>query len=285
MKHIMNHQTLYKSETGRNAILNHYNKLLGKCTVPYEEMVLDTSYGKTYVIASGEPSLPALILLHGSGSNSSMWIGDIARYSKHYRVFAVDIPGDPGKSEEKQYPLKSPAYSEWMDDVLHALQVDKASFMGISLGAWMATHFAVKHPEKVEKLVLLSPSGIGPQKISFLFKAMPFLLFGEKGRDKVSRLVNGNQTLPEDALLNTKIIARHFRFRSETVPIFTDSELRRLTIPILLLAGEQDVMLHSKKTVERLSSLLPHANATLLADCGHVLMNQSTRIMPFLLNE
>jgi pimeloyl-ACP methyl ester carboxylesterase len=127
------------------AILSSYNQLLAKCSVPYEELIIDTRYGKTYIIASGEKSLPPLILLHGSGSNSSMWIGDIAKYSKHYRVYAVDIPGDPGKSEEKQYSLKSPAYSEWMDDILRSLQLQKASFIGISLGAWMAINFAVKH--------------------------------------------------------------------------------------------------------------------------------------------
>jgi len=282
--YIMNHKSLFKSEVGKDAILDNYNQLLAKCSVPYEELFLDTHYGKTYVITSGEPSLPPLILLHGSGSNSSMWIRDIERYSKHYRVFAVDIPGDPGKSEEKQYSLRGQAYSEWMDDVLHALQLDKASFIGISLGAWMAIHFAVKNPMKVEKIVLISASGIGPQKISFLFKAMPLLLLGEKGREKVSRLVYGNQTIPKEASDNVKIIARHFYFRNESVPIFTDSELSSLTMPILLIAGEKDVMLDSRKTIDRLSSLLPDANVKLLPDHGHVIINQTTHILPFLFN-
>ncbi|WP_227793542.1 alpha/beta fold hydrolase [Paenibacillus guangzhouensis] len=273
---------MFKSKSGKDAILNDYNRILAKCTVPFEEMLLNTQYGETCVIACGEPSSPPIILLHGSGSNSSMWIGDIAAYSKHYRVYAVDIPGDPGKSEEKQYTLKGQAYSEWLDDVLRLLQLESASFIGISLGAWMAIHYAVKHPSKVNHIVLISPSGIGPQKISFLFRAMPLLLFGEKGRDKVTRLVNGNQTIPEEASKHVKKIARHFRFRSEPVPIFTDTELRELTMPILLIAGAKDVMLDAKKTVDRLTKLRPDAHITLLPDVGHIIIQQTSRIIPFL---
>ncbi|NUU61861.1 alpha/beta fold hydrolase [Paenibacillus agri] len=278
----MDQQSLYKTEAGKAAVLEIYHQLLNKITVPYEELFLNTRYGKTYVIASGSVTSPPLILLHGSGSNATMWVGDISHYSKSYRVYALDIPGDPGKSEDIRHPLKSDAYAEWMNDVLRALHLEQATLIGISLGAWMAVNYAVKHPEKVDKLVLMSPSGIGPQRASFLFKAMPFLLMGEKGRDKVSRLVNGIVELPEQSMQNTKIIARHFRFRSETVPIFTDQELGHLKMPVLLIAGERDVMLHSRKTAERLSSLLPHANIQLLPEYGHVLIRQTPRILPFL---
>jgi len=281
----MNKQPLYKSELGKAAILHQYDALLGKCAIPYEELDLNTRYGRTRVIASGDSSLPPLILLHGSGSNLTMWVGDMAHYAKSHRVFAIDIPGDPGKSEEMRYALKSPAYSEWMDDVLRELRLEKAAFVGISLGAWMAVNFAVKHPGKIDKLVIMSPSGIGPQRVSFLFKAMPFLLLGEKGRDKVTRLVNGNQPIPAEVMKNLKLIAQHFRFRSETVPIFTDEELKRIVSPILLIAGEQDVMLDTKKTAERLAKLLPHASIQLLPDAGHVLINQTPIILPFLLRD
>lgn len=281
----MNQQSLYKTEAGKAAVLDIYHQLLAKLTVPYEEVYLNTRYGRTHVIASGAASSPPLILLHGSGSNATMWVGDIAHYSTSYRVYAVDIPGDPGKSEDIRHSLKSPAYSEWMDDVLRALQLEKATLIGISLGAWMAVQYAVRHPGKVEKLVLISPSGIGPQRMSFLFKALPFLLMGEKGRDQLSRLVNGIAELPEQSLQHSKIIARHFVFRSEKVPIFTDQELSRLSMPVLFIAGEKDVMLDSRKSAKRLAALLPQASIHLLPGEGHVLIRQTPRILPFLRNE
>jgi pimeloyl-ACP methyl ester carboxylesterase len=68
--------------------------------VPYEKISLETSYGSAFAIACGEKSLPPLFLLHGSSSNSAMWISDAAEYAKHFRVYALDLPGEPGRSAE-----------------------------------------------------------------------------------------------------------------------------------------------------------------------------------------
>lgn len=281
----MNRKAVYKSEDGKAAILKKYDLLLTKWPVPYKELYVGTRYGKTYIITSGDNLLPPLILLHGSGSNSSMWFGDIAEYAKYYKVFAVDIPGDPGKSEELQYSLKSAAYSEWMNDILTLLQLQKATFIGISLGAWMVINFALKHKAKVEKVVLISPSGIGAQKISFLLKSIVFSFLGDKGVDKIIREVTGNQPISEELVNYIKLINSNFNYRTEPIPIFTDNEISDLNIPLMMIVGEKDAMLHSEKSIARLSRLLPTANINLLPDYGHVLFNLTSRILPFLLSQ
>jgi pimeloyl-ACP methyl ester carboxylesterase len=281
----MTYKTVFKSEEGKAAILKKYDSLLMQWPVPYEVLYISTRYGKTHIIACGDTSLPPLFLLHGTSSNAAMWIGDVAQYSKYCRVYAIDMPGEPGKSEEKQYPLKGSAYHEWMEDVFSTLQIKKASLVGISLGAWAAVNFSVRFPEKVERLVLLCPSGIGPQKASFMLKAIPLMLLGEAGLDKITRLVNGNQPIPEEAVEYSKLIARSFNLRTESVPIFSDDELKSLTMPVLLYAGKKDVLLDSKKTVERLTKLLPNAYTNLLPDAGHVLINLKDDIIPFLISD
>lgn len=272
----------FKSERGRLEILAKYEQILLNWPVPYEEINIVTRHGKTYILASGEASLPPLFLLHGSGSNSSMWVGDVAEYSKYFRVYAIDIPGDPGKSEEKQYPLKSTAYFEWLFDVITSLQLERVTLLGISLGGWMALNFATKRPEMVEKIVLISPSGIGSQKASFLFKALLYMLLGEKGVTKIARMVVGDQLIAEEAIEYMKIINSHSNSRIETVPIFSDKELSLLTMPVMLIVGEKDVMLHSKESADRLAKLLPHATVNLIPNLGHVLLNLTGDILVFL---
>ncbi len=281
----MNHKPVFKSSQGRSEVLKVYDTILDKWLVPYEEMNINTSYGKTFIIKCGENSLPPLILLHGTSSNSVMWIDDIAEYSKYYCVYAIDIPGEPGKSEEKQYPLKGSTYFDWLNEVITVLQLKKVSFIGISLGAWMAAGFSSIYPQKADKLVLLCPSGIGSQRISFMFKALPLTLLGEWGFGKITRLVNGGQVIPKEALDYTKLIAKHFNLRTEPVPIYMDEELRQLRMPILLYAGDKDVLLNSKETIKRISGLLPHANVNLLTGYGHVLINLKREIIDFLLNQ
>jgi pimeloyl-ACP methyl ester carboxylesterase len=82
--------------------ISFYDSVLSNWPVAYETRTVPTQQGDTFVIASGNENTPSLILLHGAASNSASWFGDVLEYSRHFRVYAIDIPGEPGKSAEKQ---------------------------------------------------------------------------------------------------------------------------------------------------------------------------------------
>ena len=272
----------FKSEEGKKEVLKYYDLLLTKGSLEHEKIMVNTSYGETFIVAIGKKELPPLILLHGSGMNSAMWIKEMEEYSKTHRVYAVDMPGEPGKSDENQLPFEGDDFSNWLNDVFNELSIEKASIVGISLGAWLGTKFAIKYSDKVDKLVLLCPAGIGPQKKSFIFKFLFYSLFGEKGIDKLYYKINGDKSIPEIMLNYQKLIAKHFNFRKVTIPIFSDNELRKLTMPVALFVGGKDVMLHSEKTANRLGSLLNHAEINFIQEEGHSIINQGNEIRKFL---
>ncbi|KEQ26848.1 alpha/beta fold hydrolase [Paenibacillus tyrfis] len=272
----------FKSAEGKDEVHGMYDSLLKQWASPHETWYVPTRYGDTFVIASGEKTAPPLLLLHGTGMNSAMWLGEAREYSRSFRVYAVDIPGDPGRSDERQLPLKGSAYADWLYDVFQALDIRQASLIGISLGAWLAVKFSVSFPDKVDKLALLCPSGIGPQKVSFLFTAAFHMLLGERGKDKLYVKVNGNRAIPEAMLKYQKLIGKSFNYRREQIPLFADDELKRLTMPVVLFVGAKDIMLHSAKTAKRLGSLLPHAQINILPDAGHTLTHLAAQIIPFL---
>lgn len=275
-------QTAFKSEKGKNEIIQYYEAIVGEWTFPHEEFFVDTSYGQTYVIASGKEELPPLILLHGSGMNSVMWIHEMEKYSANHRVFAVDLPGEPGKSNERQWPLHGDDLPNWLNDVLAALNIERASIVGISLGAWLGAKFSIRYSRKVDKLVLLCPAGIGPQRKSFIFKSLFYLLLGGKGLNKLLYRINGNKPMPRVMLDYQKLIAERFNYRREIIPLFSDGELKQLTMPIALFVGGRDIMFHSDKTARRLGTLLEHAQINLIPDEGHSLVNQGDEIREFL---
>ena len=272
----------FKSEEDKKEVLKYYDMLLTKGSLPHEKLMVNTSYGETFIIGMGKKELPPLILLHGSGMNSAMWIKEMEEYSKTHRVYAVDMPGEPGKSDENQLPFEGDDFSNWLNDVFNELSIEKASIVGISLGAWLGTKFAIKYSDKVDKLVLLCPAGIGTQKKSFIFKFLFYSLFGEKGIDKLYYKINGDKPIPEIMLNYQKLISKHFNFRKVTIPIFSDNELRKLTMPVALFVGGKDVMLHSEKTANRLGSLLNHAEINFIQEEGHSIVNQGNEIRKFL---
>lgn len=272
----------FKSQNGKNEILKVYDSLLEHWYVPNEKSYVNTRFGKTFVIASGEKDAPPLMLLHGSGMNSVMWLGAARELSYKHRVYAVDIPGEPGRSDEKQLPFNSSAYEDWLSDVFNALSIRKASLIGISLGAWLSAKFSVSYPEKVNKLVLLSPAGIGPQKKSFILTSLFYLIQGERGMEKLYKKINGNQPIPEVMLKYQMLIGENFNFRREIIPLFSDSQLKRLTMPVILFAGKKDIMIHSVKTAIRLKKLLPQASINILPQTGHAVVNITDKIISFL---
>lgn len=272
----------FKSEGGKKEVLKYYDMLLTKGSLPYEKLMVNTSYGETFIIGMGKKELPPLVLLHGSGMNSAMWIKEMDEYSQTHRVYAVDMPGEPGKSDERQLPFESDDFSNWLNEVFNALSIDRASIVGISLGAWLGTKFAIKYSDKVDKLVLLCPAGIGTQKKSFIFKFLFYSLLGEKGIDKLYYKINGDKPIPDIMLSYQKLIAKHFNFRRVIIPIFSDSELKNLTMPVALFVGGKDVMLHSEKTANRLGLLLNHAEINFIQEEGHSIVNHGNEIRKFL---
>lgn len=277
----MNNGSIFKTEDGRQAILASYDSLLNRWPTSYETYNISTRHGDTFIIASGDQGAPPLILLHGSSSNSAVWIGDITEYCRHYRVYAVDIPGDPGRSEAKRFELDRSA-AEWMEDIYKGLHINRAVILGISMGGWMALKFAVENPELVEKLVLICPSGIGPQKKSFMVRIIPLMFLGNWGLKQVNHIVYGNSVIPEEAMQYSLLIGKNFCPRVEKIPIFTDGQLERLDMPILLIAGEKDALLQSQKTIARASKLFAQVIIELIPGAGHVLINLTERIIPFL---
>ena len=66
------------------------------------------------------------------------------------------------------------------------------------------------------------------------------------------------------------------------LPIFTDAELQRLTMPVLLLIGEKDVLRDAEKIVARMQTQLPYLTATVIPKGGHALLKTAVPILSFL---
>jgi pimeloyl-ACP methyl ester carboxylesterase len=71
-------QSIYKSPGGENAVMAQYDSALARWPIPYESRTLPTRHGNTFVIGCGETSVPPLVLLHGAGTNSTMWMNTTA---------------------------------------------------------------------------------------------------------------------------------------------------------------------------------------------------------------
>jgi pimeloyl-ACP methyl ester carboxylesterase len=264
-----------------------YREILKLWPIPNERLTIQTREGDTFVVACGPQDAPPLLLLHGSGANTAMWMGDVADWAQDLRVYAVDVVGEPGLSAPSRPPLASEAYALWLDDVLWALDVPRVSIVGVSLGGWLALDFAIRRPGRVDRVALLCPGGIGRQKWGVLIAALLLKPFGPCGLRTTMRLASGGA--PPVATPHAQefadylmLIHTHFRPRRERLPTFDDDALGRLGMPVLVIIGGRDRMLDSFGTRRRLELAMPHATVRLLPEAGHVLLGQSGVVLDFL---
>jgi pimeloyl-ACP methyl ester carboxylesterase len=275
--------SVFKSMKGQRQVMELYDRMLGQWPVEHECLEIPTRHGNTFVIASGDPGADPLILLHGAGSNSLMWIDDVRTYSKYYRVYAVDLIGEAGKSAASRPPLQGPAYAQWLVDIYAGLKIDKAIIVGISQGGWTALKFATVRPARVERLVLICPGGIIYDNMSFVLQALTYTILGSWGRRRMVRKLFGDHPVEESVLAAMALTIKNFKFRLAVPPLYANEELVALTMPTLLIGGTKDALRNSTKIAARLSGLLPNLTVDLIDGGGHAINDTTCTILPFLL--
>jgi pimeloyl-ACP methyl ester carboxylesterase len=107
-------------------------------------------------------------------------------------------------------------------------------------------------------------------------------MFGRWGAKKINRMVLGKQAIPPEAIQFMDAIMTHFKSRIDKEYLFSDDELKRLDMPVLLLGGTEDVIRPMEQVVERMRKFVPKLEAAIIPEMGHVLIGQTGSIIPFL---
>ncbi len=276
-------KSVYRSPEGKEKILNRYNEILKYWPMPCEKITVPTSFGDTFVIACGADTDKAVVLLHGSSTNSAMWMGDAATLGKKRRVYAVDIIGEPGNSAETRPDPRGTNYGQWLSEVMDGLGIDKAAVVGNSLGGWMALNLAAFAPERVESIVLIASGGLSSIRLSsFMLKALTYSLLGKRGEKKLNNLVYGDIEMPEEVLSFGKLVGANYIPRTKGYGAYPDNVLSKLSMPVLYIAGDSDALMPTKKNAARLKQLVPHADIRVLEGRPHALIGLADDIAEFI---
>lgn len=273
----------YKSAEGKKLLIQAVQESYKDCPVDTESQLLETEgFGKTHILISGPAGAAPLILLHGTSGNSTAWFGMLPRLSETFRVYAIDIPGQPGLSDSERPGLNNGDLRKWLVSVLDILNLDKPGIAGLSLGAWLALSLAINEPQRISGLVMLSPSGICSPKIGFYLRVIPLAFMGSPGHKRIFKLIHGPVPVHPGMAEFAKLVSRNFNTLRELPEIIPDEELKALRIPVLLIGGEQDVMLNMPGSTMRLRKNLPEAVAILRPGMSHVLPDEGKAIVEFL---
>jgi pimeloyl-ACP methyl ester carboxylesterase len=274
---------IYKSEKGRSMVEEHYRSTLESFShLSFHQRHVPTPFGTTHVLQFGQGTCTPLVMLHGSMSNSAVWLGNVGEFLDRFAVFCVDIPGEPGLSEPRRVPLASEEPARWLGTLLDCLGIREAAFLAMSLGSWYALNFAVKNPDRLLALSMITAGGLAPQRSGFLFKALLCMMLGKTGERRLNRMVFHNTEVPREVLDYQALVTAHFNPVMERLPVFRDSELAGLTMPVQYFGGDRDVLLDTGHSARRLRALAPRAEVHVLEDTGHVIIDRFGEAREFL---
>lgn len=281
----------FKSLEGEAAYRSAYKAAMKRWPVPYDEMSISNRFGVTHVVASGPRNAPPLVLLHGYWATLTMWTPNISELSRHHRVYAIDVMGQPSKSIPDE-PIRNAADTvAWLAAVLDGLHLARISLVGMSYGGWLALNFAVAEPERVQALVLLSPAASVIALVKqFALRGMLMLLLPTRFMVSAFMRWLGFAVDPDIGLGRDTMTSaidlmylglKHFRFPRETVmpTVFSDADLRAMQVPTLLLIGEREVIYDGEKALSRARRLIPNLEGELVADSSHEMTFRHHRLV------
>jgi pimeloyl-ACP methyl ester carboxylesterase len=288
----MSHTSAFKTPEGEVRFLAAYNAAMRLWPVPYDEVNIPSRFGTTHVVACGPKDAPPLVLLHGYMATLTMWSPNIAAFTKASRVYAVDVMGQPGRSRPDQPICSTADFVLWLTSTLDALHLERVFLVGMSFGGWLALNYAVAAPQRVQKLVLLSPGGLLPMVRQFsirgsLMVALPTRLTV----NSFFRWLGFRDPAYANTLDLMYLGLKHFQMPIETVRVLpavvSDEQLCTMAVPTLLLIGEDEVISDPARALERARWLIPDFEGELVPGCRHDMCSSqhelvNARVLEFL---
>jgi pimeloyl-ACP methyl ester carboxylesterase len=257
---------IYKSEKAKINIHKTYDHLLSQWGVAFEEKDIPTTYGNTHVIMCGSESSPPLVLFHGVGDDSAlMWIYNAKELAAHFRIYAVDTIGGPGKSQPNCQYNRNFDELKWLDELFDQLHLDSFYIAGVSMGSYITQHYGIMRPEKVLKLICMTGS-VSIRKNGSPLKRMvkvflPEALFPtEKNVTRLIKKLAGDNYC---VFTKTPAIMNHYGYllrgfnsmamSYHKIKAFEADQLASIKDKTLFLLGEMDPLgdsLHVKATLD-----------------------------------
>jgi pimeloyl-ACP methyl ester carboxylesterase len=218
---------------------------------------------------------PAVILLHGLGSVKEIWMPNLAALSAKYHVYAIDQVGF-GRSDKPLIEYKIATWVDFLQEFMRSLNVPKATVVGNSLGGWIATEFAVQHPEMLDKLVLVDSAGLAwspgsgpvvelnPASVAETRALLESIFYDKKlVSDQFVQQVFRNHMHNNDGYTIQRTLAGFAQAK------FEDDKLKSIHVPTLVVWGRQDELIGVDRA-EKFRDGIPGAKLVVIEQCGHV---------------
>ena len=246
--------------------------------------LVDVAGVRLHVRDDGRRDAPALIMIHGFGSSLQTWDSWAQTLAPDFRVVRFDLPGSGLSAPDPTGDYTDIRSVELVLALMERLHLKRATLVGNSIGGRIAWRFAATHPDRVDKLVLISPDGFAspgfeygrapvvPAATGLMLYVLPKFLIRmslKPAYGDPSALSPATVTRYHDLMLGPggrRALLARMKQATLTDP---GPFLHRIQAPVLLMWGERDGMIPVANARDYLQAL-PRARLVTFPDLGHV---------------
>ncbi|MFH9060908.1 alpha/beta fold hydrolase [Streptomyces coeruleorubidus] len=267
----------YVSDAWRERYFTACDAVYARGAAALAEEDVETSFATTHVYRYGPASEAArsrtpVVLVHGAGSCSAMWYPNTPALSADRPVYAIDTPGDPGRSVQRE-PIHDPERAaQWLDETLAGLGLDRVHLVGTSYGGWLALNQAHRRPGRLASVTLLDPGGlekVGLRFFVWIFAGF-FATFAPKAlRPRLAAWMEQPVLVMPELRTMIRTAVRAYRIRRPSPLPLSEEELSTIRTPLYLVLGRRSLLVHPQRQAERVPRLVPGARAEIISDTGH----------------
>ena len=255
-----------------------------------KEMYVNLPEGKMHYEIGGNPTGKPLFMVHGNFGSWRWFQPVMSRLEKTpFKGVAIDLLGF-GDSEKPDREISIPQYGQELAGFIDVFKEVKANLIGHSLGGAVIWDYAVNHPDRVNRILLIDPAPadglVTPEEY------YPALALYRNNRDLLKTALAG--TIPSgdpdkllDKLVNDAMVMdpRAFTENARALERYNYlADLHKIQCPVLIVYGEKDLLITDKLLAETLKRL-PNARVKALPGIGHSVNVENPDLAVQIINE
>ncbi|WOD43548.1 alpha/beta fold hydrolase [Hwangdonia lutea] len=258
----------FKSQEGKEKIISLYNQKLKELNIEYSEKLVETKFGATNVIITGDTKQPPLLLIHGTGGCAPLILESFPNFASKYCVFAVDVLAQPNKSAENRLDMKSLEYGKWLIEIIIKLRLKDVTLVGFSFGGFISLKALEFNETPIKHVFLIAPVYIvnGNPLLNLWKMFIPLKKFIKTNNQKHIKKVMSVLFSDYDdfALAFMSNTFQHCNMDFSPLPVISKDSAKNIKTPISIFAADKDIMFPGKKMIKRASKIFPSLKEVVL---------------------
>lgn len=262
--------SIYHPPSAKEAFLELYQKKLEYLNISVELRRIETSFGQTNIIMTGYEQGPPLVLIHGWNTCAPIVIEDFIDLQKEFRIYAIDIPGQPNLSDEHRPNIYGEAYGQWLYELISFMNLQAINLVGISLGAFVSWNALLHDDRRISKAFFINPAGIvnaNRWKRFRQFEVAAHLYDWWPRQAFLQHFYEGLYSNYDQFTWTwTQQLLQHYRIEFKLPPTISKTQAKQINRPLFIVASGKDALHPGQALLNRSRSIFPSFQEGLLLD-------------------